>query len=82
MKKLACSLLTIIILFTISCEIGLGSSVDTDPPSLDIDPAIVSKVIADDFDIETSTLKEPIQTTEQFVIYMLFSNEPTVTVQR
>lgn len=52
MKKLACSLLTIIILFTISCEIGLGSSVDTDPPSLDIDPAIVSKVIADDFDIE------------------------------
>ena len=49
MKKLACSLLTIIILFTISCEIGLGSSVDTDPPSLSIDGKIADKVIRDDF---------------------------------
>lgn len=49
MKKLACSLLTIIILFTISCEIGLGSSVDTEPPSLSIAADIADKVIRDDF---------------------------------
>jgi len=52
MKKLACSLLTIIILFTISCEIGLGSSVDTEPPALAIDASLVDTVIADDFNIE------------------------------
>lgn len=52
MKKLACSLLTIIILFTISCEIGLGSSVDTDPPSLEISADIVDTTIAGDFNIE------------------------------
>lgn len=49
MKKLACSLLTIIILLTISCEIGLGESVDTDPPSLTIDANIADKIIRDDF---------------------------------
>lgn len=52
MKKLSCSLLTIIILFTISCEIGLGSSVDTEPPALAIDASLVDTVIADDFNIE------------------------------
>lgn len=49
MKRLACSLLSILILLTISCEIGLGESVDTDPPSLTIDTDIVDKIIRDDF---------------------------------
>lgn len=52
MKKLTCSLLSIIILLTISCEIGLGASVDTDAPSLNIAPEIVDTVKAKDFDIE------------------------------
>ena len=49
MKKLTCSLLSIIILFTFSCTIGLGSSVDTDPPSLSIDSNITNKIIRGDF---------------------------------
>ena len=52
MKRLACSLLSILILLTISCEIGLGESVDTDPPSLNIDAELVDSVISGDFDIE------------------------------
>lgn len=57
LKKLTGSLLSIFILFavllsTLSCEIGLGASVDTDPPSLSIDASIVDSTIAGDFDIE------------------------------
>ena len=52
MKKLACSLLTIIILFTISCEVGLGPSVDTDPPTLNINEDLVDTTISGSFDIE------------------------------
>ena len=57
LKKLTGSLLSIFILFavllsTLSCEIGLGASVDTDPPSLSIDASIVDSTISGDFDIE------------------------------
>ena len=57
MKKLFGSLLSIfvlvtVVLFTISCEIGLGSSVDTDPPAVNIDATIVDTIISGDFDIE------------------------------
>ena len=54
LKKLTGSLLSIFILFavllsTLSCEIGLGASVDTDPPSLSIDKGIADKVVRGDF---------------------------------
>lgn len=52
MKKLKFVLLSIsVIFFTFSCEIGLGSSVDTDPPSLDILTPPVDSVIRDIFAI-------------------------------
>ena len=51
MKKLLCSLLSIIILLTISCEIGLGASVDTEPPALTIKNPPVGSIIRDDFAI-------------------------------
>lgn len=49
MKKFAFALLTIFSLFVISCEIGLGASVDTDPPSLTISNPPVDAIIRDDF---------------------------------
>lgn len=49
MKKIAFALLTIFSLFVISCEIGLGASVDTDPPSLTISNPPVDAIIRDDF---------------------------------
>jgi hypothetical protein len=49
MKKIAFALLTIFSLFVISCEIGLGASVDTDPPSLNISNPPVDAIIRDDF---------------------------------
>ena len=49
MKKLAITLLTIFSLFAISCEIGLGSSVDTEPPALDILTPKVDAIIRDNF---------------------------------
>ena len=57
MKKLAGSLLSInfllfAVLTTISCEIGLGASVDTETPDLSIDSSIVDAVISGDFNIE------------------------------
>lgn len=51
MKKFAFALTIIFSLFVISCEIGLGSSVDTDPPSLDILTPPVDSIIRDDFAI-------------------------------
>lgn len=51
MKKIAFALLTIFSLFVISCEIGLGASVDTDPPSLTISNPPVDSIIRDDFAI-------------------------------
>ncbi len=51
MKKIAFALLTIFSLLIISCEIGLGSSVDTDPPSLTISNPPVDAIIRDDFAI-------------------------------
>lgn len=49
MKKIALTLLTIFSLFVISCEIGLGASVDTDAPSLEILNPPVDSVIRDTF---------------------------------
>ncbi len=51
MKKIALTLLSIFSLFVISCEIGLGASVDTDPPSLDIVNPPVDAIIRDNFTI-------------------------------
>ncbi len=51
MKKIALTLLTIFSLFVISCEIGLGASVDTDAPSLDIQNPPVDSIIRDTFAI-------------------------------
>lgn len=51
MKKIAFALLTIFSIFAISCEIGLGASVDTDPPSLTISNPPVDAIIRDDFAI-------------------------------
>ncbi len=51
MKKIAVTLLTIFSLFVISCEIGLGASVDTDAPSLDITNPPVDSIIRDTFAI-------------------------------
>lgn len=51
MKKIALTLLTIFSIFAISCEIGLGASVDTDPPSLNIANPPVDSIIRDDFAI-------------------------------
>lgn len=51
MKKIAVTLLTIFSLFIISCEIGLGASVDTDPPSIDIVTPQVDTIIRDNFAI-------------------------------
>ena len=49
MKKIAFALITIFSLFVISCEIGLGASVDTDAPSLEILNPPVDSVIRDTF---------------------------------
>ena len=52
MKKLRVLFLTsITILFTISCEIGLGAYVDTEAPSLEISNPPADAVIRDDFAI-------------------------------
>ncbi|MBP5519720.1 MAG: hypothetical protein J6X84_03970 [Treponema sp.] len=52
MKKLKFIFLSIFIVFSvISCEIGLGSSVDTDPPALEIISPAVDSVIRDSFAI-------------------------------
>lgn len=49
MKKIAIALLFIFSIFSISCEIGLGAAVDTDPPSLEIATPPVDAVIRDKF---------------------------------
>ena len=51
MKKLCVFLLSIFILLTLSCEIGLGSSVDTESPSLEIQNPPADAVIRDPFAI-------------------------------
>ena len=51
MKKLSTFLLFIIFLLTGSCELGLGASVDTDPPALEIKTPPVDAVIRDTFAI-------------------------------
>lgn len=52
MKKLKSFLLTVItILFSISCEIGLGASVDTEAPSLEITNPPSDAIIRDEFSI-------------------------------
>ena len=49
MKKLWYVLLLVFIALTFSCEIGLGSSVDTDPPTIDITTPPVDSIIRDSF---------------------------------
>ena len=51
MKRIAISLLAVVSVFTISCEIGLGSSVDTDPPAIEITTPPVDAIIRDAFAI-------------------------------
>ena len=51
MKKITIALLALISLFTISCEIGLGAAVDTEPPSIEIQTPPVDSVIRDKFAI-------------------------------
>ena len=51
MKKLGVFLLSIFILLTLSCEIGLGSSVDTESPTLEIQNPPADAVIRDAFAI-------------------------------
>ncbi|SFI99047.1 hypothetical protein SAMN04487775_11037 [Treponema bryantii] len=51
MKKITIALLALISLFTISCEIGLGAAVDTEPPALDIVTPPVDAIIRDNFAI-------------------------------
>lgn len=51
MKKLGYLLLLVLIILTASCEIGLGSSVDTDPPTLEITTPPVDKIIRNSFAI-------------------------------
>ena len=60
MKKIAIALLTIISIFTISCEIGLGASVDTEPPALTIQTPQVDSIIRDDFAISGTWTDEGI----------------------
>ena len=54
MKRFLIALIVIIALFAVSCEIGLGSAVDTDPPSMKIDNPSVDAVIRDAFAIDGS----------------------------
>lgn len=54
MKKLSVCLLSIFILLTFSCEIGLGASVDTEAPTLEIANPPSDAVIRDDFAIQGS----------------------------
>ena len=49
MKKLARIFLAVIAITSMSCEIGLGASVDTEPPSISIDTPEVDSVIRDKF---------------------------------
>ncbi len=51
MKKFTIALLFLVSVFAISCEIGLGAAVDTDPPTLDISTPPVDAVIRDKFAI-------------------------------
>ena len=51
MKKIIVALTALFSILTISCEIGLGSSVDTDPPALNILNPPVDAIIRDDFSI-------------------------------
>lgn len=52
MKKLGIFLLSIFIFFILSCEIGLGASVDTEAPILEITNPPSDAVIRDDFAIQ------------------------------
>lgn len=54
MKKLSVCLLSIFILLSLSCEIGLGASVDTEAPTLEIANPPSDAVIRDDFAIQGS----------------------------
>ncbi len=51
MKKFAIALLMILSIISVSCEIGLGASVDTEPPALTIQNPPVDSIIRDDFAI-------------------------------
>ncbi len=51
MRRLLLALVALFSILSISCEIGLGASVDTDPPSLSIKNPPVDAVIRDDFAI-------------------------------
>lgn len=52
MKKLSVFLTFLLIFMMVSCEVGLGSAVDTDAPSLTIEEPVVDSMIAGDFDIK------------------------------
>ncbi len=51
MRKLLIAFLVVFSLFAISCEIGLGSAVDTEPPAIEISIPPVDSVIRDNFAI-------------------------------
>ncbi len=51
MKKIAIALLTILSIISVSCQIGLGAAVDTEPPALTIQNPPIDSVIRDDFAI-------------------------------
>lgn len=54
MKKLSVCLLSIFILLTLSCEIGLGSAVDTEAPTLEIANPPSDAIIRDSFAVSGS----------------------------
>ena len=54
MKKLGVFLLSIFIFFILSCEIGLGSAVDTEAPALEIGMPPADAIIRDAFVISGS----------------------------
>ncbi len=49
MKKFAIALLTILSIISVSCQIGLGAAVDTEPPKLAIENPPVDAIIRDNF---------------------------------
>ena len=49
MKKLCAFLTFLLILIIVSCEIGLGSSVDTEVPQIDISHPLPKAIIRDSF---------------------------------
>ena len=51
MRKFAIALLMILSIISVSCQIGLGAAVDTEPPALTIQNPPIDSVIRDDFAI-------------------------------